>query len=160
MVEEPKIRRAAKGDVPDLVNLLARQKRLNEEFDTHFRVSDSLEKKIEEYLNRVINDDAGYIVLVAEHGKKVVAVVTAFLRDRLFYEPPIEVRITDFYIHPEFRRKGLGKSMTMQLKTEAAKKGTDLITAEFPSLNMIAANFSDTLGFKDIISIRRIAEKN
>lgn len=160
MVEEPKIRKAVKEDKLEISDLLARQKRLNEEFDTHFRVSDKLEKKIDEYLDRVIGDEKNYIILVGVFNKKIVAVVNANIRERVFYVPPLEVRITDFYIHPEFRRKGLGKAMTKMLIAEAAKKGTDLITTEFPSLNMIAANFSDTLGFKDIICVRRIPEKS
>lgn len=160
MVEAPKIRRATKSDKTAIVDLLARQKRLNEEFDTHFRVSDQLEKRIDEYLERVIADHDGYIVLVGEDDGKVVAVVSAFLRDRLFYEPRIEVRITDFYIHPEYRRRGLGKALTNQLIKESAIKGTDLITVEFPSLNMIARNFSESLSFKEIISIMRIDDRS
>ena len=106
MAVEIKIRKAKKEDLGEMAVLIYRLKKLNEEFDTHFKVSSDAEKRIPEYLERILNEPDRFFVIVAAIGSKVVAVLKADVRERISYEPPQDIRITDFYIAPEHRRSG------------------------------------------------------
>ncbi|MDA4120862.1 MAG: GNAT family N-acetyltransferase [Thaumarchaeota archaeon] len=143
------IRFATKGDVPAVVDLIVRTKRLNNEFDPLFAVVEGLRWMAEEYVSETV-DSPGKLMLVATMGDKVVGVVRAEMRQRLFYEPSKEGFITDFYILPEFRRKALGNDMLRQASTKLKKMGAQLIVADVPSQNEIAVRFYTKRGFRSL----------
>jgi ribosomal protein S18 acetylase RimI-like enzyme len=143
------IRYATKGDVPAVVDLIVRTKRLNNEFDPLFAVVEGLRWMSEEYVLETVGS-SGKLMLVATAGDKVVGVVRAEMRQRLFYEPSKEGCITDFYILPEFRRKALGNDMLRQASTKLKKMGAQLIVADVPSQNEIAVRFYTKRGFRSL----------
>jgi ribosomal protein S18 acetylase RimI-like enzyme len=143
------IRLAAKGDVPAVVDLTVRTKRLNNEFDPLFAVVEGLRWMAEEYVSETVGAP-GKLMLVATAGDKVVGVVRAEMRQRLFYEPSKEGFITDFYILPEFRRKALGNDMLRQASTKLKEMGAQLIVADVPSQNEIAVRFYSKQGFRSL----------
>ena len=158
MAAEIKIRKARKEDIHDMAVLIYRLKKLNEEFDTHFKVSSDAEKRIPEYLERILNEPEKFFVIVATTGSKVIAVLKADVRERISYEPPHDIRITDFYIAPEHRRSGLGKRMISELKTQMKASGYKLLTVEFPTFNVIAKNFYVKEKFVENITVLRYIE--
>ena len=160
MADELKVRRAKEEDIESIADLMYRLKKLNAEFDTHFEVSPNAKDRILSSLKESIPDSKGCILLVGTMKQKVVSVIRAELRERKFYEPPIDVRITDFYILPEMRRRGLGGIMIAKLREEMQKAGLSLLTVEYPAFNVIAKNFYEKLGFTPNISVLRYMERD
>jgi Acetyltransferases len=92
-------------------------------------------------------------VLVADFKGKIVGAVMGEILDRPFYQPEKELRITEIYLLPEFRKGGLGKKMLDALVAKEGKKGCNIITVEFPSENLLAHKFYTGLGMRSILSI-------
>ena len=144
-----KIRHATKGDVQSIADLMIRTKKLNNEFDPLFEVVKDARAKAATYASKSLGEKT--LLLVASEGVKVVGVLRAELRERLFYEPSKEGFITDFYILPEFRRKNLGHRILDQASAELKKMGAQIIVAEVPSQNEIAVRFYTKRGFRSLV---------
>ncbi len=151
---EPKyiIRRAEEKDSTEIAKMAVRLKKLNEEFDTQFRVDESAVERGTEIAKGMISN-SNNIVLIAEKAGKPIGFILAELRTRIFYLPKKEARITEFYIMPEFRRTNLGLSLLNEMKKEIKKLGISLLSAEFPTLNTIALKFYKKFLFREIISV-------
>jgi len=152
MAHQVKVRRARQEDVEEVASLIVRLKRLNAEFDPLLKVRDDAMENAKRYVASVIRE-AKELLLVGEERGKVVGVINAVLRERIFYEPKVEGAILDFYILPEYRRDGLGKTMIEEAVKEMRARGAQIVTAEFPSQNKIASSFYDKLGFRAITSV-------
>jgi len=146
------IRRARSNDLGAVADLLVRIKKLNNEFDPLFAVVSDAKHRADRYLASTIADDEK-LVLVATEGEKVVGMLRAEMRERLFYEPHEEGFITDFYILPEYRRKALGHEMIQKASAELKKMGAQIIVADVPSRNEIANRFYTKRGFRSLTSI-------
>ncbi|KAA8922234.1 GNAT family N-acetyltransferase [Thermoplasma sp.] len=147
-----KIRRMKKEDLPEVMDELLRLKRLNSEFDCSFTVSEEARPDIENYLMKILNDES-HVLLVAEYSSKVVGILIADILFRIYYTPKYEARIREFYVMPEYRRKGIGRMLIDELRNTLKEKDIILITAEFPSLNLIAQDFYKKMGYREIVSI-------
>jgi ribosomal protein S18 acetylase RimI-like enzyme len=145
-----KIRRAAKADIPAITDLILRTKRLNNEFDPLFAVVGDARSKAEKYATDAIGSK-DRLLLVAADGEKVVGVLRAEMRQRLFYEPSREGFVTDFYILPAFRRKALGNEILQRASVDLKKMGAQLIVAEVPTQNEIALRFYTKRGFRSLV---------
>jgi ribosomal protein S18 acetylase RimI-like enzyme len=150
------VRAATEKDVPALVPLLIRLKRLNEEFDPLLKVRPDAEARAEEVLRRDI-DNPEAVVLAAEgigpDKNKVVGVVRAQVRERPFYSPEREGVILDIYLLPIYRRKGVGEFLLQEITAKLKEKGAGVVTAEFPTQNEIAVRFYAKRGFRPITSL-------
>ena len=146
------IRHAKKEDLAALAELIVRTKRLNNEFDPLFAVVDDVKARAEKYIGSTIGAE-DRLLLVAAEGAKVVGVLRAEMRERIFYEPHREGFITDFYVLPEYRRKALGNEILQQASTELKKLGAQFIVADVPSRNEIANNFYAKRGFRALTSL-------
>lgn len=144
-----KIRRATSADIAAAAELIVRMKRLNNEFDPLFTVVPDAKERAESYVAGSLRSrDA--LLLVATAGQKIVGVLRAQIRDRVFYIPSKGGHITDFYILPEFRRKALGNDMLERATVELRKMGAGIVTAEVPSQNDIAVRFYTKRGFRSL----------
>ena len=150
------LRAATPKDVPALVPLLVRLKRLNEEFYPLLKVRDDVEARAREVLQRDIDNDRA-VVLAAEgvgaDKDKVVGVVRALLRERPFYTPEREGVILDIYLLPLYRRKGVGEFLLREVTARLKEMGAGVVTAEFPTQNEIAVRFYAKRGFRPITSL-------
>ncbi len=150
------LRPAQPADVAVLATLLVRLKRLNEEFDPLLKVRADAEERAREVLKADLsNPDA--LVLVAEgtgaDRDKVVGVVRAAMRERVFYAPEKEGVILDIYLLPLHRRRGVGEFMLKETWELLKARGAGVITAEFPTQNEIAARFYAKRGFRPITAL-------
>jgi ribosomal protein S18 acetylase RimI-like enzyme len=147
------LRPARSADLPVLVPLLLRLKRLNEEFDPLLRVRDGADAQAREVLETSLKDPKA-IVLAAEgvgpDKDKVVGLVHAVLRDRLFYTPEVEGVIVDIYLLPLYRRHGVGEYLLREVSAQLKAKGAGIVIAEFPAQNEIASRFYAKRGFRAI----------
>ena len=147
------IRLMEKKDIEVVMEQLLRLKHLNEEFDPLLKVSIGNEKEISEKLTKIIENKDDHINLVAEEGNKVIGMIMSDIVFRIYYDPKYEARIREFYVMPEFRSKGIGMKLIGKLKEIAAQRNIKMVTAEFPSLNLLASNFYKSIDFKELIKI-------
>jgi ribosomal protein S18 acetylase RimI-like enzyme len=155
--EEPTIpihlRPARPSDIPALVPLLLRLKRLNEEFDPLLKVRDDAETQANEILRAQLADPKAVILAAEGIGAdkdKVVGFVRALVRERPFYTPEWEGVIVDIYLLPLYRRRGVGDYLLREISAALKAKGAGVVTAEFPAQNEIAIRFYAKRGFRPI----------
>lgn len=153
MSEKIVIRGLKQEDVDTALDQIIRLKRLNAEFDSTFNVAEESRDDFKEHLNEAFSDSEKYIVLVAEVSSKVVGLIKVDIHSRLYYKPKYEARIVEFYVMPEYRRKETGKLLMDELYRILRQKRIKLVTAEFPSLNLIALGFYKGQGYREIVSI-------
>lgn len=150
------VRLARDTDIPALAPLLVRLKRLNEEFDPLLKVRADAEARAVEVLKADIANPRA-VVLAAEglgpEKDKVVGVVRATVRERMFYEPELEGVILDIYLLPLYRRRGVGEYLLNETTARLKEKGARVVTAEFPTQNEIAVRFYAKRGFRPITSL-------
>lgn len=151
-MEKIKFREAKKEDVPELIKLVERLKRLNEEFDPLFKVRDDISVQSKKYLETAVGRDDRFILLAESNGK-IYGLLKAELRESMFYEPRKEGAIIEFYLMPELRHGGIGKKMLDEAIARLKKRGVKLVTAEFPTNNKIAIEFYTKQGFRPIVYI-------
>ncbi|HYC11791.1 MAG TPA: GNAT family N-acetyltransferase [Nitrososphaerales archaeon] len=143
----PSIRKASKADSKDIVELIVRLKRLNNEFDPLFGVVPDAKQRAEKYLASSF-ESSGTLLLVATSGGRVIGVVRAEIEERLFYRPAREGHITEMYILPEHRRARLGQELLRTTIRELTKKGAEIIVADLPVRNEIGVSFYTKRGFR------------
>jgi ribosomal protein S18 acetylase RimI-like enzyme len=151
-MEELIVREVRGEDLEQAAELIVRMKRLNGEFDPLFKVVDDARERAIDYLRESM-DAKDHIVIVAARGAKVVGVLRAEIRRRLFYEPAKEGHITDFYILPEARRKALGNDFLLEATKRLKQIGAEMIVAEFPAQNEIAGRFYGKRGFRALVNV-------
>ena len=147
------LRPARAADVPALVPLLLRLKRLNEEFDPLLKVRDDAEQQAGEILRAQLTDPKAVILAAEGVGSdkdKVVGFVRALVRERPFYTPEWEGVIVDIYLLPLYRRHGVGEYLLRETSAVLKAKGAGVVTAEFPAQNEIAIRFYAKRGFRPI----------
>ena len=143
------IRPARREDLDAITQLIVRLKRLNAEFDPLLEVVPDIVEVSRKYVENALESPSS-VVLVAVEGDKVVGVFKGDVEDRIFYKPRYAGVIREFYVLPEYRRKGIGKRLMMEGIEHLRKKGAELILAAFPALNEIAVNFYKKMKFRPI----------
>jgi len=146
------VRTAKDEDLSRLTDLVSRLKRLNGEFDPLMAPVDNLEEEARKYLQSTMKDSDS-IVLVLEDGGNVEGVLIAKIIDRYFYSPRKVGQITDVYLMPEYRRRGMGYRIVDEAEKLLRSKGAEMISAEFPMKNVIAEGFYRKLGFREITGV-------
>jgi ribosomal protein S18 acetylase RimI-like enzyme len=141
------IRRAEKADVGEAVDLVVRLKKLNNEFDPLLGVTPDAKARAEAYVSESLESPKALLMVATENGK-VIGVIRGEVRERLFYEPRAEGYITEMYVLPEHRRKGLGEQMLDRISTQLVKRGAEMILADLPSRNEIGVSFYAKKGFR------------
>jgi ribosomal protein S18 acetylase RimI-like enzyme len=152
MSMEIKIREIKEEDVREAANLIVRLKKFNSEHDPLFSLNEKLEESVVSYLKSAIKLETRD-AMIAESSNKIVGIVMADVNDRIFYEPLKEVRITELYVLPEFRKGGLGRKLIDAIVEKERKKGCSVLTVEFPTENLVAHKFYTGLGMRSIISV-------
>ncbi|MFP3172483.1 MAG: GNAT family N-acetyltransferase [Acidilobus sp.] len=150
-IENIVIRSMSESDIDQVAELVVRLKSLNEELDPHFKVVPNIFEVVKEYLAKSIKDDKVVVLVAEDASNKVIAGIIRFeLEDRVFYEPRLAAQITDFYVRPEYRRKGLGRILMDKAFEEAKRRGAGIVTAIYPADNSIADSFYNKLGFIEL----------
>ncbi|ADX83720.1 GNAT family N-acetyltransferase [Saccharolobus islandicus] len=143
------IRRATKEDVKTLIDFFSRMYRLNSEFDPLLLTPENLEERINKVVEKSL-EDQNEMIVVAEDQGRIVGTARVLIIDRIFYTPEKEALIREFYVHPSYRRQGVGNEIVNFIISELKERGIEILGAEFPSRNLIAISFYRKMGFREI----------
>ena len=146
-------RLAREEDLPALIPLIVRLKRLNEEFDPMLKVRPDAEVQAEMVLKAEIKNPKALVIAAEGTGPdkdKVIGVVRAAIRERPFYMPEVEGVILDIYLLPLYRRHGAGQFLVDHTIHLLKERGAGIVTVEFPAQNEIANRFYAKCGFRPI----------
>jgi ribosomal protein S18 acetylase RimI-like enzyme len=143
------IRRATKEDVKTLIDFFSRMYRLNSEFDPLLLTPENLEERINKVVEKSL-EDQNEMIVVAEDQGRIVGAARVLVIDRIFYTPEKEALIREFYVHPSYRRQGVGNEIVNFIISELKERGIEILGAEFPSRNLIAISFYRKMGFREI----------
>jgi len=146
------IRTAKREDIEQISDLVLRLKKLNEEFDPLYTVRQEAPEVVRKYVSESLDRD-DVIMLVADSIGRVVGVIRAEIRSRIFYDPLMSGVITDLYVLPSYRRKGVGEALVSSLIKILRSRGIGLVSAEFPPMNKIAVEFYANMGFKPLMYV-------
>ena len=147
------VRPARESDIPALVPLITRLKRLNEEFDPMLKVRPDVESQAETILRGEIKNPKTLLLAAEGTGPdqgKVIGIVRAAIRERPFYMPETEGVILDIYLLPLNRRHGAGQYLVEHTIEQLRERGAGIVTVEFPAQNEIASRFYAKCGFRPI----------
>ncbi len=150
------IRKAGAEDLETLATLLVRLKRLNSEFDPLLSVRSDAQEVAMKVLQNDIADPRSLVLAVEGTGDdlgRVVGVARGAIRERAFYSPIKEGVILDIYLMPAYRRAGGGAYLLREIVEHLKRLGAGIVTAEFPSQNVIAVKFYAKHGFRPITSL-------
>ncbi len=87
----------------------------------------------------------GYSAVAAFEGKKMVAVSGFWLRSRFWCGRQLD--IDNFFVHPDFRRLGLGKQLVEWLEAKALAEKCELIVLDAYADSFLAHRFYHREGF-------------
>ncbi len=146
------VREARREDADQLAAYLVRFYRVNEEFDPLYALRPDAENRARKLVERYL-EDPNSVLLVAEASGRVVGIARGELRDNPLLEAsPLGV-IVELYVHPSYRRRGVGRMLVEELARRLKERGARALAAEFPYLNEIAVSFYRKLGFRPLTSI-------
>ncbi|ARM75480.1 GNAT family N-acetyltransferase [Acidianus manzaensis] len=154
------VRKGTKEDINEIVDFFSRMYRLNSEFDPLLSVPNDLEEKVRKNVEKSL-ENHNEIIVIAEDKDKIVGASRVIIYDRIFYEPEEEAMIEEFYVYPSYRRQGVGQLIVEYIEKQLNDRGIQLLSANFPSRNLIAASFYKKMGFREIYSkyVRKIEKK-
>lgn len=150
------IRKARETDLEALAGLLVRLKRLNSEFDPLLSVRPDAQERAVKVLKEDMEDPDHVVLAVEGSGEdlgKVVGIARGTIRERTFYTPPCEGVILDIYLMPAYRKGGSGAALLREMIKVLKEMGAAIVTAEFPSQNIIAVKFYAKSGFRPVTSL-------
>lgn len=146
------VRRAREEDIDDLIVMIERFYRFNEEFDPAWSTKPETRLVAKELASKYIGDPSS-VVLVAQIDERIVGFVRAEVRENPILENGRLGVIVELYVHPQYRRRGVARRLVEEASKELARKGVNVVGAEFPSANKIAETFYESLGFRPYLSV-------
>ncbi len=146
------VRKAGPDDVEDLLVMIEKFYRFNEEFDPAWSVKEETRDVAKEMASKYIEDPRS-VVLVAQVDGKIIGFVRAEIRENPILENGRLGIIVELYVHPQYRRRGVAKRLVEEASKELALRGVSVVGAEFPAANSVARAFYENLGFRPYLSV-------
>jgi GNAT superfamily N-acetyltransferase len=137
--------------IPALVALWTELMQYHEAIDPIFRMSAGGREKYAAFLTGLLQQRNARVVAAAD-GDTLVAYAVAIVADR----PPVFWRdavgeISDFYVRPGYRRKGVGRKMLARIEAWFRGKGIDRIELRVAWGNPLGHEFWRMQGFGDYL---------
>ena len=146
------VKKAGLNDIDDLLVMIEKFYRFNEEFDPAWSVKEEARSAARELALKYIRDPSS-VVLVAQIEGKTIGFIRAEIRENPILENGRLGIIVELYVHPQYRRRGVAKRLVEEASKELASRGVNVVGAEFPAANSIAKAFYENLGFRPYISV-------
>ncbi len=138
------------GDVDAVVRLWKGEVDYHASIDPRLMVREDAEASFRRFLTRTAAAQADVIVLVADVGDEIAGFLVGMIRERT----PVFVRsthgyITDIYVDPRFRRRGIGRRLVEIAEEWFAARGMDHVRLQVAAANEAGLAFWRSLGFGD-----------
>ncbi len=124
---------------------------LNSEFEPTLELVEVLEE-IKENVKMGLADK-NQILLVAKDEGKMIGIVRGEVSGNRFYGSKPIGKIVEFYVIPSHRRSGAGEALLNAILGRLSAKEVELVTAEFPTQNVVATSFYEKNGFIPFFSV-------
>jgi GNAT superfamily N-acetyltransferase len=148
-----RVRPAAAGDLATLTEFWIAITRHHEPLDPLFRLRPGAEGEVRELLRAWLRDPEAR-AFVGEAGGEAVGMACV----RIDHAPPIlreteRAELTDLYVRPAWRRRGVGRALARAALDWAAKRGVRRVEVRVASANAEGRSFWRALGFGDHMQI-------
>jgi len=103
---------------------------------------------VDEYYNEALENSDKSSVFIAEDNGKIVGFLKADVEqiDHFFLNPQI-IYLDDIFVLPEYRRKGIAKTLVKEAEKLAKEKGIKRIQARVYSFNKRMQSFLESQGY-------------
>ncbi len=145
------VRKPTENDMEQLAELINRFYLFNEEFDPAWAIVEKAEAEAKTLAKEYIEGKG--ITLVAVIDDKVVGYIHAEIRENRMLESKKLGVITEVYVHPQARRRGIASRLVEEIQVLLGERGVKHVAAEFPAENFVARNFYSKLKFRPYASI-------
>ncbi len=145
------VRKPREEELDQLADLIKRFYIFNEEFDPAWSIVADPDNTARIVAKEYI-EGAGE-TLVALIDSQVVGYIHAEIRENKMLEASKIGVITEVYVHPQARRRGIASRLVEEMQALLGEKGVRHVAAEFPAQNFVAKEFYSKLKFRPYASI-------
>ena len=148
------IRNARRGDVPSLLLLWAAMMEENARLDARLAIHPDAREHTSRTLSAWV-DDPTRVVLVAEEGGRIAVGYAAATvgHGNGIQEPKTLGQVTDCYVLPARRRRGIGRRLAGRLFDLLGERGADSVRLQVVAKNAAALTFWTSLGWEPLEEI-------
>ena len=125
---------------------------LNSEFEPTLELDEDYLEEIKKNVKMSIADKR-QMVLVARDEQKIVGLIRVEIRDNPYYGKKLIAKIVELYVAPAHRRAGIAAALLDRISERLSGQDMDILTAEFPTQNVLAASFYDSNSFTPFITV-------
>jgi len=125
---------------------------LNSEFEPTLEFDDDYLAKIKENVKISIADKR-QLVFVAKEEQKIVGLIRVEVRDNSYYGKKLIGKIIELYVVPTHRNSGVAAALLDQVLENLGGQDIELLMAEFPTQNVLAASFYESNSFNPFITV-------
>ena len=145
------VRPPREEDVEALADLIYRFYRFNEEFDPAWSMAPDARERARSVAESYVKGEGK--TLVAVHDGVVIGYIHGSVRENPMLERGRQAVITELYVKPQHRGRGVATMLVEELARLYAREGVTVVTAEFPTANFVAESFYKAKGFRPYTSI-------
>jgi len=125
---------------------------LNSEFEPTLELDEDYLDEIKKNVKMSIADKR-QMVLVARDEEKTVGLIRVEVRDNPYYGKKHIAKIIELYVAPAHRRAGIAAALLDQVSERLRGQDMEILTAEFPTQNVLAASFYESNSFTPFITV-------
>jgi ribosomal protein S18 acetylase RimI-like enzyme len=125
---------------------------LNGEFEPTLELDEDYLEEIKKNVKMSIADER-QIVLVARDEQKIVGLIRVEVRDNPYYGKKLIGKIIELYVVPAYRRAGIAAALVDRVSESLSGQDMEILTAEFPTQNVLAASFYESNSFAPFITV-------
>jgi ribosomal protein S18 acetylase RimI-like enzyme len=142
------IRPATIQDIPQIALLWQELSQMHAAMEPIWQLEQNAVERHEEHLKVMMAKDS-YIIIVAEKQNKIVGFSTLSLGKRPdVFLKKLSGSIQDTCVKSEYRKKGIGKELTLRLIKIAKEKGVEMLTLGVAIDNEVGNIFWKEMGFR------------
>lgn len=125
---------------------------LNSEFEPTLELDEDYLEEIKKNVKMSIADKR-QMVLVARDEQKIVGLIRVEIRDNPYYGKKLIAKIIELYVVPARRRAGIAAALLDRISERLSGQDMEILTAEFPTQNVLAASFYESNSFNPFITV-------
>jgi ribosomal protein S18 acetylase RimI-like enzyme len=153
MMYEPGIhvRKPREEDLDQLADLIKRFYLFNEEFDPAWSIVPDPDNSARTLAKEYIEGSGKTLVALID--STIVGYIHAEIRENKMLEAGKLGVITEIYVHPQARRRGIASRLVEEMQALLSEEKIRHIAAEFPAQNFVAKEFYSKLKFRPYADI-------